>query len=253
MQDYTTTFNNIWESVTTLNSIPTSVYSEINILTDANQGFLDLLCELEQTTDFKSRGQKALKYLQDNNGLLEIDYETLGKYLRNPDSVSLSTWRQLYVLERSIPPRFGGRYTWVQRLKMFYNTYLYEQALQKHNFVWDDKKFTLRLITGRPDRPIYHDRLIAGEGKWGADFYIYDDKMLFVEHKYCDKATVEEAAEKYEPSQNKYTYAARFVVVYMAKLNAYYLIDYAKYPGDAQEYSLKLTATPPTDTFSLDY
>ena len=53
--------------------------------------------------------------------------------------------------------------------------------------------------------------------------------------------------------QNKYTYAARFVVVYMAKLNAYYLIDYAKYPGDAQEYSLKLTATPPIDTFSLDY
>jgi hypothetical protein len=253
MQDCAITFNNIWESVPTLNSIPSSVYSEINILTGASQEFLNLLCELEQTADFKARGQKALKYLNDNNGLLEIDYETLGKYLRNPALVPIPIWRQLYVLERSIPPRFGGRYTWVQRLKMFYNTYLYEQALQKHSFIWDGKKFVLRLITGRPDRPIYHDRLVAGEGKWGADFYIYDNKMLFVEHKYCDKATVAEAAEKYDPSQNKYTYAASFVVVYMAKLNAYYLINYAKYLNGEQDYSLKLTATPPTNTFSLDY
>ena len=243
------TFNELWESVTTLNSIPVEVYSEINILTGATDRFLKVLQELETATDFKIRSQIALKYLKENGGLMEINYDVLGKYLRDPSSVPMSIWRQLYVLERSIPPRFGSYYTWVQRLRLFYNTYLYEQALQKHTFEWDNKKFTLYLIKGRPDRPIYHDRLVAGAGKWGADFYVYDEKMLFVEHKYCKEPTIEAAAEKYDPSKNKYTYSARFVVAFMQQFNAYYLIDYEKYPN--QNYYLKLDATPPSNTIAL--
>lgn len=243
------TSNSIWESVSALNGIPLTVYSEINILTGASDSFLNLVHTLESTTNFDIRGEIALQYLKDNNGLTEIDYETLGKYLRNPDSIPISIWRQLYVLERSIPPRFGNNYTWVQRLKMFYNTYLYEQALQKHSFTLDGKNFTLRLITGRKDNPIYHDRLVAGRGKWGADFYIYDDKMLFVEHKYCKELSVEATAKKYDPSKNRFTYSARFVVAYMECFNCYYLIDYTKYPD--QEYALKLDVIPPTNTFSL--
>ena len=135
-----TNFRTLWESAPVLSSIPASVYSEINILTGASDQFITLVYELETTSDFKLRSQKALQYLKNNQGLWEIDYETLGRYLRNPSSVSLAVWRQLYVLERSIPPRFGNHYTWIQRLRMFYNTYLYEQTLQKHSFIWEEKK-----------------------------------------------------------------------------------------------------------------
>ena len=73
------TFNELWESVTTLNSIPIEVYSEINILTGANDRFLKVLHELETTTDFNIRSQIALRYLKENGGLMEINYDVLGK------------------------------------------------------------------------------------------------------------------------------------------------------------------------------
>lgn len=161
-------FNTVWGNTLDLNAIPSKVYDEINILIGASQSFIDEVCLLESTTDLKVRAELALAYLKENNGIELIDFKTLGQYLCAPKNVDLAIWRQLYILERSIKPR-NSNWSWVNRLKMFYNTYLEEHGLLGQYY--KDHKFYFLNKSGD------HENLHAGMGTYGSDFYYFDDSI----------------------------------------------------------------------------
>jgi len=243
------------------NTVPKYILDEltedVDILEDADEEFLLLVADLELMTDLKKRAALAKTFIDKHPGYLkEISYKELGPYLVSPGFLTIYTWCQLYVLERSITPRFGDKYTWFDRLVIFYNTYLHEANLDGKSFIYDGKKYTLHLKRGNETTPIYHDKLVYGRGEAKSDFYIYDDrlpgdkpaqKMVDVEYKYCDEATIEAGAKKYSTGQ--YTYKARYLILFMAKFNAYYLIDYLKYPNEGC--FMKLDIVPPTNTIAL--
>ena len=227
-------FNSVWDTLAALNTIGPDVTIEIDILKGANPEFINFVSELECMTDFEARANKAKKYIEDNNGLKEIDYPTLGKYLLNPKAVPLDIWRKLYVLERSIPPRFGDKYTWVERLKMFYNTYVRETAIDG-KVTYNNKK--IYQIKGNKDRPTNHNKLVYGHGQWGADFYFYDDniegstwqKMIKVEMKHGNSNIDVEIKNH---AEDKFLYGAKYLILAMSD-GSYYMINYNKEPAEA--------------------
>ena len=221
-------FDDVWKTLEVLNSIPITVTAEIDILKGANLDFIKFVAELESITDFDIRAQKAKDYIDKHNGIKEIDYITLGKYLANTKATPLEIWRQLYVLERSIKPRFGDHYTWLDRLRMFYNTYIRENAIAG-KAIYRGKK--IYFIKGNEAAPTNHDKLVYGHGQWGADFYFYDDsregdqtwqKMVKVEMKHCD-GNLDTAVKKY--ADNEYSYGAKYLILAMAN-GSYFMVDY---------------------------
>lgn len=72
---------------------------------------MDFAVELEAEQDSSARADMAKRCIDENDGLKEIGYRELGAYLKNPTAASLSVWRKLYMLERSVAPRFGNKYT----------------------------------------------------------------------------------------------------------------------------------------------
>lgn len=228
-------FENVWKTLSALNVITPDVTEEIDILKGANPDFVDFVAELETTIDVKARAKKAKDYIDANNGIKEIKYDDLGTYLANPSNTSLETWRKLYVLERSIKPRFGHRYTWVERLKMFYNTFIREMALDK-KATYNGKK--LYILRGNKDHPTNHDKLVYGHGQWGADFYFYDDnlsgeepwqKMVKVEMKHGDTDVTAEI-KKY--ANDEFLYKAKYLILAMAD-GSYYMVNYNVDPAEA--------------------
>ena len=228
-------FENVWETLPALNVISPTVTEEIDILKGANPDFIDFVAELETTLDLEARAKKAKDYIDANKGIKEINYEDLGTYLASPNSIPLEIWRKLYVLERSIPPRFGNKYTWVKRLKMFYNTFIRESAIAG-KASYKGKK--LYWVKGNADNPTNHDKLVYGKGKWGPDFYFYDDnlpgdrswqKMVKVEMKH-GAATLDSEIKKY--AGNKFLYNAKYLTIAMSD-GYYYMINYNVSPAES--------------------
>ena len=201
---------------------------------DSLNFIIHILC-LVRKSGLSYNKEKATTLYYENNGIKEINYEDLGNYLANPSSVSLEIWRKLYVLERSIPPRFGNKYTWVARLKMFYNTFIRESAIAG-KASYKGKK--LYWVKGNADNPTNHDKLVYGKGKWGPDFYFYDDslpgdkpwqKMVKVEMKH-GAATLDSEIKKY--AGNKCLYNAKYLIIAMSD-GYYYTINYNVSPAEA--------------------
>lgn len=236
----TDTFENVWETPSALYSIPKNVVDEINILSGASTSFINLVAQLETESDLNMRATIAKQYIDDNAGLKEISYDQLGKYLASYDAAELDIWRKLYVLERSIPPRFGDKYTWPQRLKMFYNTYVRESAVAG-KATYKGKK--IYLIKGNKDTPTNHDKLVYGHGKWGADFYFYDDtlpgdktwqKMVKVEMKHGSESVETEVAKH---ASDKFLYGAKYLILAMAD-GSYYMINYNVNPAEVTKLAI---------------
>lgn len=234
-------FENVWETLSALNVIPPNVTEEIDILKGASPDFITFVADLETILDFRERAKKAKDYIDNNNGMKEIRYETLGKYLAAPNNISLEIWRKLYVLERSIPPRFGNNYTWVERLKVFYNTYVRETAIAG-NATYKGKK--IYFIRGNKDNPTNHDKLVYGSGKWGADFYFFDDslpgehswqKMVKVEMKHGNN-NLDLEIQKH--ANDTFLYGAKYLILAMAN-GAYYMINYNSDPAEVTELDIK--------------
>lgn len=227
-------FENVWKTLSALNVITPDITEEIDILKGANPDFIDFVAELETTLDLEARAKKAKEYIDANGGEKEIKYEDLGSYLSSPSSVPLETWRKLYVLERSIPPRFGDKYTWVERLKIFYNTYIRETAIAG-KATYNGKK--IYFIKGSEKNPTNHDRLVYGHGQWGADFYFYDDtidgetwqKMVKVEMKHGD-TNIDSEIQKH--ADDKFLYNAKYLILAMSD-GSYYMINYNVNPAEA--------------------
>lgn len=221
-------FENVWKTLPALNVISPTVIEEIDILKGANPDFIDFVAELETTLDLELRAKKAKDYIEANNGIKEIKYEDLGNYLSSPNSITLEIWRKLYVLERSIPPRFGNKYTWVERLKMFYNTFIRESAIAG-KASYKGKK--LYWVKGNADNPTNHDKLVYGKGKWGPDFYFYDDslpgdrpwqKMVKVEMKHGSN-NLDSEIKKH--ANDNFLYGAKYLLLAMDD-GSYYTINY---------------------------
>lgn len=250
-------FKNIWSSHSDLKFLPFNIKENlifpINILSGASPEFIKLVVDLELTPDQDKRSQMAIKAITDSGSLREISYKDLGKFLRSPNT-SLEIWRQLYLLERSIPSRFNDTYTWYQRLCIFKDTYLHEQNLHISNEAKVNNQ-KIRIRRGSKNNPTNHDKLVCGYGKSGSDFYYFDDsisgttidKMVSVEFKYCAESTLSKAAAKY--ATGNYTYKSTYIIVYMEAFNSYFVIDYSKYSPEANEmdYSTKLNVLAPTN------
>jgi hypothetical protein len=229
----------------------------INLLFGASPDFIAAVEKIELEIDYDKRSQIAIDYIDKNNGLKEILYVTLGEYLKNPYSISTNIWRQLYLLERSIKPRFGDHYTWYQRLKVFYDTYCHETNV--HGKIKINGHPVL-LRKGSKTNPIYHDRLVYGKGKFGADFYYFDEalpgnttieKMVDVEFKYSQNLSAEEVALKY--LDNKYMYDAKYLITFVNRFNCYYLIDYTKFTKAEliSDCTMKLNLTTPSNLIDV--
>jgi len=209
------------------NKYPT-LWGEIDILSNAPIKFLRLVEELESTSDLWMRGKIADEYLIKNNGILYITYQNLASLLDTPTNRDMSLCRQLYILERSIPSRFGNYYTWVQRLKMFCNTYYREAAVHKMASYNDHK---LLWVKGTEAHPTNHDRLVHGPGVKGADFYFWDetinssnnrDHMIKVEMKHGTYPLSSMISKYSDPT---YLYDAKYVLLAMPD-GKYYMINY---------------------------
>lgn len=219
--------NILWESIESYGDIPTSVYNEINILFGASEEFMDVVSTLEKL-DFAERAKVAYDIIEEEDGMKEISFVQLGKYLKNPDCVDLSTWRKLYLLERSIKPQTDsiGRMSWVSRLKMFYNTYLDEYAVLGARY----KGNKLYFVKG-PKGDERHDALHHGHGQDLADFYYFDDsiqsdktwqKMVKVDLKYCVSGDIDAAAKYYKTHHN---HKASGIILHK-KGEGYFMVDY---------------------------
>ena len=222
--------------------VPEEICTEIDLSINAPEWFISAAIDLELDTKkgaFKTRAQKALAYIKAKGTLNIIDYPTLIKYLATPSSVNIEIWRQLYLLERSIEPRSGDKYSWVMRLKMFCNTYLLEHAVVKSHykpFPNDPKKGRILLIKGNQTSPIDHDNLHAGRGNFGADMYFFDDsiegsivqKMQKVEFKVCPFDSVAEGARYYAAGNNQ-TYGANYLIMFWPEDCEFYWVNFEKH------------------------
>ena len=236
----------IWDSTEQLEPViklsDSCIYEitkDVNIFKNASQEFINLVVKLETTIEYKERAKLAKQIIDTYDGIKEIDQEFLTQMLLNPSEYSLDFWRRLYVLERSIPPRFGDAYTWFDRLKIFANTYQRENAVDKKAKYQGN---TLYLVHGNVNARTNHDKLVYGQGKWGSDFYFYDNslsgsnwqKMVKVEMKY-GKSSLDEEIKKYR--NNKFTYDAKLILFAMS--NGYYImVDYNCFPEKATKLEL---------------
>ena len=221
------------------NTVPKYILDEltqdVDILDDADPEFLELVADLELEINLKKRAAIAKNFIDSHSYLKEVLYVDLGKYLDNPEFYTKDLWRQLYVLERSIPPRFGDHFTWFDRLKVFYNTYVREYAVHG-KASYDDK--TLYWIKGTAKNPTNHDKLVYGHGTSGPDFYFYDDslpgdmhwkKMVKVEMKHGD-ADLDTEIKKH--ADDKFLYGAKYLILAMTD-GSYYMVNYNTNPAVA--------------------
>lgn len=192
----------------------------VDILTGAPRRFLDKVVELETTIDFHERGEKAARYITENGGLSQISYEDLIRYLTDPSSAPISIWRQLYLLERSIPPRNNAeQISWFNRLKIFADTYQLEHVANGKKLNGLPGKIRFSRKSGD------HDNLHIGAGNYAADFYCWDEVLDkfhgFVELKHWGSQDIAKAMEFYSDKH----YDAMYVLVFL-KDGSCKLLDY---------------------------
>lgn len=197
---------------------------EIDIISDAPRRFLEIVDKIEQTHDVNEKAKIALDYIMVNNAISEISYLELISRLTNPSSSGSSFWRQMYLLERSIPRRKTDTPTesslsWVARLKTFADTYTLEYAINKQQL---DALPGLIRFTKKSGN---HDILHSGHGTAAPDFYCWDPKIKknhgFVEFKHWGSSNINTAKDYYADKR----YIARYVLVFLAS-HEYKLIDY---------------------------
>ena len=214
--------------------VPPELCTEIDISIGASEEFIKLSNEIERLRrmgKYPESAQKALEALKDKKQL--IDYPTLKLALKSPKNIDPETGRWLYLIERSIPPRSKDRYSWVQRLKIFVNTYTYEHTVEKAQyrpFLNDPLKGgKLYFRKGSARNPIDHENLRAGRGNFGADFYFYDksqpkgQEMQSVEFKYNPKSSVEAGVDYVQ--NNDQTYDANYLIMYDNSSQKFYWVD----------------------------
>lgn len=215
MEDYIIDYLNV------LNNLEqTRLTADVDILTGASQDFLEEVAKLESMTDFRERGKEAERYINKSNSITFINYLDLIAYLLNPDSCSQSTWQQLYLLERSIPPRKGTGTTpsWFDRLKIFADTYKLEHAVVGKKLLGLPGKIYFAKRSGD------HENLHLGSGEYWPDFYCWDNTNNkccgFVEFKHWASTDLQKAVAFYKDKH----YKARYVLLLLK--DHYYLIDY---------------------------
>lgn len=202
----------------------------IDIVSKAPERFKQLYDRLESEEDTETRSKIALEYIRATfpNSLDKISYSLLGDLLRAPESVSVAMWRKLYALERSIPPR-GIRRSWLDRLTMFYDTYLLEKTIVADGLAPTGGKFYF--LKGSKKDPVDHDALHAGKGRYLADLYYYDDsisgsqkdKMVPVEVKYNPYDSLNDGIEYY---RNHHNYGVRHIMLFDHTSGKFYFISY---------------------------
>lgn len=214
MEDFT------FDILETLNSsAKTKCTANVDILTDAPLSFIKEVGELEKTLDPVERSKEAIRYITECHYQTFVNYQDLINYLTNPDICSKSTWRQLYLLERSIPKRKDTpQISWFDRLKIFADTYKLEHAVVGKS---------LRGLPGKiffTRKSCDHEKLRMGPGSYAADFYCWDaanNKFHdFVEFKHWATTDLQKAVEFYKTKR----YDARYVLLLLK--DCYYLIDY---------------------------
>lgn len=209
-----------WDSLSILKNIPENVTSEIDILHGASIEFIEEVAKLESIDDYKERGLEAIKFLKEHNGFDLIPFTLLISYLSDYEGCPISIWRQLYILERSIPPRKNAiTKTWVERLKIFADTYVLEHIVDHSHLVGLPGIVAFTRNSGD------HENLHAGQGSYAADFYCWDKltntRHAWVEFKHWGTVDIEAAKEYYLTKK----YSARYVLVFLAD-HTYKLIDY---------------------------
>jgi len=198
----------------------------VNILKGASDEFILMVATLEDMTDLNERAAKAQEYIQQLGGITSIDYPQLGQFLKNPKTTSTRMLQQLYLLERSIPPR-STSYSWWQRLKIFYNNYLTEMQVPNHT--WEGHTLYLQ-ETNKDGIPTNHDKLCQGRGEYISDFYYNDEngKKIDVELKQCRNG--EEGLEYYGKN-TKFLYKTKLLILYASYEHCYYMADYRQIPA----------------------
>ena len=204
------------------------INKEIPLFFGASEEFIQEALKLEAISDLNERSKEAIKFITENNLKTSFNYSIINEMLHNPYEYPLSDWRNLYLIERSIPPR-NSKYSWLQRIKIFNNTNLIETGIVNLGIAPNGNKFYWR--KGTEKHPTNHDSLHMGKGEPLADFYFYDDtagettreKMISTECKYSNFDTVELGAEHF---RTDHSYGVRYLMLYHAKDSQYYLIDY---------------------------
>ena len=223
---------------------------EIDILTGAPEDFLEIVLQIELESDKNKMALIATNYINSKNFYTEINYLILKNLLTNIDTSKIWLYRNLYLIERSVPPRFGKNYTWVQRLKMFCNTYTWECACVGNYY--NGKKLYFK--KGSAQRPTNHDKLVVGHGRFTADLYFYDDsipgtttdKMVSVEVKFNRDVDPVVGAKKY--AKDRYTYDAKYVIL-TSEISGFNMVHYLS--DNTIDSIEKLDYEMPTDLFKI--
>lgn len=197
-----------------IEKVLTDICNEVDILTGASSEFISLVEKLELIEDTNERSNVALKYLQDNSLATLIPYPELYKLLAEKDFSDINRMRWLYILERSLPRRPLDKATWLNRLRVFVDTYLLEHSLVNKTFLGNGP---LRFTRFSGD----HEALHAGKGKYGADFYFWSGYSNFVECKHWRNDFIDEARLFYSDKR----YNADNVIVCLYNKDIYW-IDY---------------------------
>lgn len=146
-------------------NILTDICKEVNILNLASSRFTSLVEAIETEENKNKKADIALDFLVKNNLPLKVSYPGLQSILLNEDSYKdIDLMRYLYVLERSLPRRDADTSTWLDRLRIFVDTYILEHFLVNKSFI-DRPAIRFSRLSGD------HENLNAGKGKYGADFY----------------------------------------------------------------------------------
>lgn len=81
------------------------INKEIPLFFGASEEFIQEALKLEAISDLNDRSKEAIKFITENNLKTSFNHGIINKMLHNPYEYSLSDWRNLYLIERSIPPR----------------------------------------------------------------------------------------------------------------------------------------------------
>ena len=140
------------------------INKEIPLFLGASEEFIQKVLELEVILDLNERSKEAIKFITENNLKTSFNYSIINEMLHNPYEYPLSDWRNLYLIERSIPPR-NSKYSWLQRIKIFNNTNLIETGVINSGIAPNGNKFYWRKGTENDGGDVF-----VASRKHGADF-----------------------------------------------------------------------------------
>lgn len=177
---------------------------------------------------------------------LEVLYKDLDDAIKNTEAFSTDFWRNLYLIERSIPTSYASgkiSCSWFNRLKIFNNTHKCEEYIINYIRIPDEiqhvdsnGKLYYRNYPGKGVK-LNHSILRYGPGYDIADFYFWNaaggedqkDKCIDVDAK-CIKfgETLENTIEAYRTSitGKASRHNAKYIIAYTSDLKKFYFVDY---------------------------